>query len=598
MTADKLIAMSFERAIPWHSTCPDTYFLGNSIVGASGLPSGEWTFAIGPDYTSPNYIASERLYIEAEGRILAPDLGMRRLRGSGVFFGYTHVEGIDVYIWDFAPPEMPVALRHMLLRDLHGRRLRVHASVEAFEAEILISGGAVRISKDATRYCFGNRETLNWAPRSCRICFSDKSGCLPDGDSAFLSTPVGPDGRCTLIHSFGYDPCEHIGSVDAADLLGKTMEYWLGWTKSGKMPGIADRRAADAVESLLLSVKMQQNRDGGCIAGIRKYANSYIRDTHGAMRMLLATGHHDEVRTLIRNIHTRWEIAGFIPNWWSMGSDTFIGHSFHNDAAEVTAYYIFMARDYLRATGDRAFIEEIMPSLKWAAEAQLTWLRAHDYTMDFNGDETEQYCVNNDGEEYGGFVQPGYEWRREALSFASMAAALCSLEWYAALTGADIAADTAALRAKIDEVFMHADDTHRWHAEKGEKGYVHHRGRLPNYMLLPLWVDAKLENGGERRDAGAVRDMVRRDGFIPNCPECMPGFCGHTMGLYLYDMLALGDMNAARRAAMTIINSKLLSMYGTVSEFYGPGCVPNGHGCRPFEGGIVGEALVKYFESL
>ena len=435
MIADRLITQSFVQAVPWHNSCKDTYFLGNSIVSVSGRPSGEWTFAIGPDYTSPNYISYERIYIEAEGRMLAPDFAMRRLRGSGVYFGYANIEGIDAYLWDFAPPDMPVVLRHIILRDLNDRRLRVHAEVAPFEAEKLISSGALRITKDTTRYCFGNRETINWAPRSLRICFSDKSACLPDGDDALLSTPLGLDGRCTLIHSFAYDPAEHIGSVDALALLDKTLRYWDNWLDRGRMPRATDRRAADAIESLLFSVKMQQNRDGGFIAGIRKYANSYIRDAHGALRMLLASGHHTEAAALIRNVHSRWEKAGFIPNWWSMGSDSFIGHSFHNDASEVTAYYICMVRDYLRCTGDESLVKEVLPSVRWAAETQLNWLRDHDYTMDFNGDETEQYCCNNDGEEYGGFVQPGYEWRHSALSFPSMAAALVSLEWYADYTG-------------------------------------------------------------------------------------------------------------------------------------------------------------------
>ena len=117
-------------------------------------------------------------------------------------------------------------------------------------------------------------------------------------------------------------------------------------------------------------------------------------------------------------------------------------------------------------------------------------------------------------------------------------------------------------------------------------------------MLLPLWLGAKLENSGEKADAAAAKALVRPDGFIPNCPECMPGFCGHTMGLFLHCMLSLNDADAARAAAETILNSRLLSMYGTVSEFYGPSCTPNGHNCRPFEGGIVGEALLKYFENL
>ena len=59
----------------------------------------------------------------------------------------------------------------------------------------------------------------------------------------------------------------------------------------------------------------------------------------------------------------------------------------------------------------------------------------------------------------------------------------------------------------------------------------------------------------------------------------------------------LGPKRTARRPdelLETILHSNLLSWYGTVSEFYGPGGTPNGHGNRPFEGGVVGEALVSY----
>ena len=48
----------------------DAYFLGSGIVGASGTPAGEWTFAIGPDYTCPNYLHSESVWLNDSGAIL------------------------------------------------------------------------------------------------------------------------------------------------------------------------------------------------------------------------------------------------------------------------------------------------------------------------------------------------------------------------------------------------------------------------------------------------------------------------------------------------------------------------------------------------
>jgi len=588
--------ISIANTAPWHNECTDTYFFGNSIVGASGKPDGEWTFSIGPDYTSPNYISSEKLYILRGETRMDVCLNMRRLRGAGIFRGEWEADGIRMTVYDFAPPEMPVTLRRIHI-DGADSNVTVCAQIVPFECETESDNAGVSIIKDTSRYCFGNRETLNWAERRCRIFFAN-GNAQQDGELFILCAKPDENGICTLVHHHSYGE-EAVPVIDSEKSFNDTLAYWTEWFKAGHMPKAANQRDADALESLLLCVKMQQNRDGGSIAGIRKYANSYIHDTHGGMRLLLATGHHAEVRTLLSNIHSRWERAGFVPNWWSMGSDTFIGHSFNNDASEVTAYYIFMARDYLKATKDEEFIASIMPSLSWAAHAQLDWLRTHDYTIDFNGDETEQYCCNKDGEEYGRFdCHAGYEWKHEYLSFPSMSAAIASLEWYAKKTGEDISADIAALRAKIDEVFWDSNrNIHIWAAEKGENGFVHHNGRLTNYMLLPVWVGASLTEEREKTDALAAKEFRREDGFLPNCPEVMPGFCGHTMGLFLYSMLALGDKETADTAARTILDSPLLSMYGTVSEFYGPSCTSNGHNCRAFEGGILGEALVKYFES-
>lgn len=117
-------------------------------------------------------------------------------------------------------------------------------------------------------------------------------------------------------------------------------------------------------------------------------------------------------------------------------------------------------------------------------------------------------------------------------------------------------------------------------------------------MLFPVWIGAKLNAGAEAKDAAAVKAFVREDGFLPNCPQVMQGFCGHTMGMFLDSMIKLGEWEAAEKAARQILDSDLLSMYGTVSEFYGPSCVPNGHNCRGFEGGITGQALISYFKTV
>ena len=595
---DTLISTSSLRAVPWHNSCRDTYFFGNSVVGASGTPEGEWTFLIGPDYTSPNYLRREVISLVFEGAEYPLAFQMKRLRGSGVFFGTAEAMGFRIALWDYAPFERQEVLRHIHVADLSGaeRKAALLARITPHEAETDLLPDGICIRKDTSRYCFGNRETLNWALRCCDIRWTETAALSSDGESFLLTAVPSADGTCTLVHRCFYENDSVSLLPDPRTLLQDTLQGWADWLSLGTLPSAPTQRDSDALESLLLCVKMQQNRGGGAIAGIRKYANSYIRDTHGCMRMLLAAGHTEETAALLRNIHSRWTIAGYIPNWWSMGSDSFIGGSFHNDAAEITAYYLFMARDYLACTGNTALITAILPSLRWAAEAQLSWLCSHDYTMDFNGDETEQYCCNADGEEYGGFPNPSYGWDHSKRSFSSTVAALCSLEWYAALTGEDLSRELSALREKIQEVFYDpARGIHLWNAEPSANGWQRSPIRMTNYQLFPLWIGAKLPESSEKTDALSLMDTVRPDGLLPNSPDVPTGFCGHTAALFLYDMVCLNEPEAALRTARGILDSPLLSMYGTVSEFYGPSCVPNGHNCRGFEGGITGEALMRCF---
>ncbi|MBQ6678160.1 MAG: hypothetical protein IJM71_08940 [Clostridia bacterium] len=111
---------------------------------------------------------------------------------------------------------------------------------------------------------------------------------------------------------------------------------------------------------------------------------------------------------------------------------------------------------------------------------------------------------------------------------------------------------------------------------------------------MPIWLHVPLKDDRGAADArAAIAARWQDTGYIPNCPGVSEGFCGHTPGLALYCAAALG-LPEAEELADTVLNSNLLSRYGTVSEFYGPGGTPNGHGNRPYEGGIVGEALVYY----
>ncbi len=628
---NKLLTYARQNMVPYLGHA-DSYFLGNGIVGGSGSADGNLNFLIGPDYTCPNYLSRETFYITVDGIRCALSFSMHRIRGSGIYCGSCTAGPLHIWLVEYTMEDEDFLCRYLIVQN-HGAAscmAVITAEITAFESDCrcgqTVGRPYLQLVKDTSRWCFGNRETRNWADRSAYLFYHIPGEAQTDGIhtaaeilpaeceadtflmQCTLHVAAGCEAAAGLYHLVAY----HDGMEDAAvlqqiealcrrdpqtDICG-SLHQWRIWLEKGSVPGrISDPLLRDVTESLLLCVKMQQNRDGGCIAGIRKYANSYVRDTHGCMRLLNIAGHTEETEKLILNIHGKWERAGFIPNWWSMGSDAFIGHSFCNDASEVTAYYIFMIRDYLRAGGDPAILSRVMPSVKWAAEAQIEELKTHNMAMCFNGDETEQYCCNRDGEEYGGFSGPPIWHDRKYFSFASMTAALTAVEYYAELTNHEAyQAFCCRLRAQIDALFYDEDaGRYHWAAAIGEDGRLNAApGYLTNYALMPVWIGAKLLQGKERSEALAALQAVHpQTGFLPNCPGIMEGFCGNTLGYALYAMLQLG-LPGQEAVKDTILHAGILGQYGTISEFYGPGGTPNGHSFRGFEGGILGEALVKY----
>ena len=582
--------------IPGHK---DSYFVGNGIVGMSAQSTGAIDFCIGPDYTSPNYVERETFSAWIGEKCYYPEFRIRRIRSAGVFFGDWNQGETYICFFDYVPPGCRTSVRLFFVQSDLPVTLRVEFMAPP-ELKTELLSDSVRICAGTETYCFGNRETLNWAERRIQAGFlGGKATAQGEGNYVLQANCSKTEQTALLLHRHFYatDIPDMGTQAEWIDRLHETFHFWNAWLAKGNFQASAQGNLLqDVIESLLLAIKMQQNADGGMIAGIRKYANSYIRDTHGAMRLLLATGHADEVELLLKNLHHKWEVSGFLPNWWSMGSDSFIGHSFICDASEVTAYYLFMLRDYLRATKQTFIPAAFRPSAEWAVNAQIQWLKAHDMTLPFNGDETEQYCCNYDGEEYGRFINPEYPFDHQKASFPSMMAALASIRWYDSVTGANHLQFLTALQASIDRLFWTGTERgYIWAASVEEDGTIwHHKGQLTNYKLLPLWLSCKLTDGRERSEALACKAFVRKEtGFLPNCQECMEGFCGHTMGLMLYDMLQLQDP-ICFDLVDTILHSGILSMYGTVSEFYGPHGTPNGHNCRPFEGGILGEALLLY----
>jgi hypothetical protein len=590
------------------------YFVGTGKTGGGGDIHGVWDFLIGPTYTSPDFLEQEKLGLVVDGVPAAIDVTMRRARGSGVLYGQSRAGDLVVRIVDFGLANEPyvarlVAVTNASANASHSVQAEAKVRPSAKKAEIL-DGSALELSHDTTSTVFGD-ESDNWAERRATIAWSGPAAASSSGDGFRIVTQaasVGPGASQSfgLYHWLyfankgGHPPLESIRARDIERDLGATMREWSTWLAQGNTPPIADVRTADIVEAGLVFLRMQQC-EGGFIAGVRRYAHSYMRDGHGACRGLLATGHTREVREFLSWVHHKYEVFHQIVNAAQMGSDA-LSFLPGNTESETPAYYLMTARNYYDKTKDLAFLRSIESSLKYAAEAQLTYAKAHGYKLRFNGDETEQYVPTRDGQTYGGFpALPN--WDKNDWSMTSLAACIASLDFYRdflqntgrADEAAALASEVAALRRSLEETFWRQDTSrYDWVVDTDTgrgAGYP-----VTDFHMMPVWFGLSDDRGHGASSVMATLAYRTDEGFLPIAPGKVDGLCGHSLGILLRDLVVLKSP-AAALAFEPLVRGELTDAWGTYSEFYGPRGLSNGHNLRPFESGINVEAILDYVRS-
>jgi hypothetical protein len=636
-TADSARPVFGSRALPEavpYCGAEEDYFMGSGVSGVAGSTAGVWDFLIGPDYTSPNFIKSEVLSVIVDGKEQELSLKMHRGRKSGVFWGAQQVGDIGVYLIDFTNNESTWVGRGVRLLNTGtvAHTIRVRALVTPSDissssvsgasmgaplgtSASIVGDTALKIEENTQALNFGvcnkPEELKNWADRYSHITFNVKSTVHQDGSKYEIITEpesVAPGGNysCGLYHWQHYDEAgktdaDYINSIrsrNVSDDIEKSITEWSKWIDAGKMYAdrITDPKARDVVEGSLMAIKMQQHRDGGLIASPKVYAFSYVRDTHGATRLFEITGHYEEVRKAIQEIDRKEKFVGCFPDAWQMGSNTY-HYSMHRNESEIPAYFVLMTRDYYNETHVLTLPDSVYDTMKFAIDTQLDWMAGHNWVIDFNGDETEGYIPGADGQTYG---RPS-GWDVNNWSFSACVGAAASTQYfisYLDLKGNKALADQ--YRAKLKNVLDAIDGTfwnsqlniHDW-ARKPDGGWFNYR--ITNYDNLPLWAGAHLNSNRENVDALAMKAYIdKKTGFLPGAPPDANGFCGHNLALMLYNLKKMDDPMAAD-VYHTIMNSSLIGCWGTVSEFYGPGGVPNGHNYRVFESGPNAEAIIRYF---
>ncbi len=590
---------------------PEPSFIGGGRVGAGGLPDGAWDYLIGPTYSSPNFLVEERLFIGWRGgrnRAVAPP--MYRVRGSGLLAGHQRIGDLEVECWECAPWDGREVLRIVAATNRGAdtvRAVRVQAAVRPADAAAIV-GNQLEITLPVGTQSYGG-ECPSWAERRARMAWNRPATITDDGrDNGnsrlargfFLTCALGDlaPGEtvvAALTHHLdeGGESLIAPPPLDPAAVVASELAGWERWFSTA----IRAVREQALIEGQLAQLRMQQSYDGGLIAGVRRYAYSYIRDMHGAARGFLAAGFLDEVERELRWIDRKVRRFGTVVNASEMGADVrdFVGG---HKGTELPAYYLLMATGFLRRGGARAVIDACRDSLALATDQQIEVSQADGWRFRYNGDETERYVPVVDGANYT-FGKADWDGKRTLWSMPSHVLAMASLTAFARELAPGWGLDPAPYLHAVERLRASFAPTFQPDGRREPVWTVFSDGSLPgypvpNYLLFPAWVGAPFPTSDIAAWVeSAAKHFDRERGAVPVCPGSVEGACGHGIALLLYGLKRIGaDPALIAEVERCVSTHGQLGWFGLVSEFYGPDGTPNQHNLRPFETGPLIEALL------
>jgi hypothetical protein len=579
-------------------------FFGSGRVGAGGSVDGEWNHLIGPVYSSPDFIASERLALQIGTANSIPLLfSMRRIAGSGVLFARAEISDLVIELYEFAPWDGIDAIRLVHVHNPGSTPVsgvRLNALVRA-HGTAAIEGNQLVIRIPASTRCFGG-ETPNWAPRTAYLAWSGTGSDVEPGFALRCGSVTLPAlGGVTraLVHRVNWateaKPLPEIDLGKAA--LETALAEWNAWFARGDADLPAHPRLGLLFESQLAFIRMQQSYDGGLIAGIRRYAYSYLRDMHGAARGFLAAGHTDEVRREMEWIDEKFRTFKNFVNASEMGA-SIKQHLSGHPGTELPAYYLLMARGYLARKGDPAAIDRLREGLQFAADIQIQTSRADGWRFRFNGDETEYWMPSKENQANDG-AHHGFE--GACWSMPSHALAMVSVDYFARELAPRWKIDPTTYHAAVAEWSKSFAATFQPDQRSTPYWTVQANGQptanpvLVNYLCFPGWVQAPFAPEECSHWAWAAAWFLRQDGLLPMIPGRVESTTGHSLALLLSAMQNTGtDREVADYLVNVILGSGMIKHYGLVTEYCSPKGIPTANNLRPFESGPLLDALAQW----
>lgn len=634
---EALAALSWTGERSWQGRAADSgdiHCLGNGRLCVYGQ---------GPDilqFFGPPYSATTigRIDLEGEGMSCVS----RRARGTAIWrHEISHDATTAAVITDFVCDGLPAFVRvidatqpvsfvyrseeKLRLAEYGTPEMERHGASGGLLVETPIGIPLVPFGRYPLPFAVFNMIAWKGAATMERTDVGLRFTCTP-GETLFYITG-GPELESCI------DTLEEAMAADPHDLFRQTKSAWDAFSAKGRdfeaeLPEDVPERARllEILDAAAVMIKTQQAEEGGILAGY-PYHLGYVRDQYGTHRGLVALGHEEMSQDILRFYWEIFKKGGMIRNAQAFGFPG-VYHVHENDDVEITGYITLQAFDYLRRSGDAAFIREILPMLEWAWEAQQRHLV--DGMLPFNGDETyvaggilPRFALNDGSAEATllfiesgtlllDFVEKEGLWdaariARERVTVANVRDVFKDnfLRAGRLVTNNPSRATAATMprtRHGVCEHCMSVEWTLRTATGRYECISCMNLDPLPparaetfslqSVSLTPLYFQASTVTPEEQRsDVETIAARYKDTGRLPSRPEGNVAV-GYDYGLLLYALVEIDHPMARELYDKTLA---LADATGSWAEYYRDH-QPAGTRCRPWESAINIEALLHWIE--
>jgi hypothetical protein len=623
---------------------PSRYVVGSGVAMAVGEANGDWVQLAGPGYTNHNLLKREHLTVAVDGRIVPLDWAMKRAERTGLYYGVALQGDLRFRLIDFAAWGQPKVTRFLVVENLSTsspHQVRVTAEIIPLDApgigdyltrESPETPGylVLRANLGATTLFTANPNQIEGAAVISFGALAGRAGAPKYRRYALESKPItvapGATGEVALIHSFpAPKDARHVGiaadsQFPVEDALAQSIAQWQHWFAAVgpnyRLEHIADERGRRLVEGALAVIKTNQSTDGGFAANLTFFSQGFTRDSILGLRAMSATGHTEELRRWLLWENRKFSLCGHICDATVCApslSAPSIEFDMGNIGVEGTALCVLCARDYYAATHDLATLRPLDRLLRYCIEVQLQQARAHDYRLEFNGDETE-VCGAVEIKPAGTLERldiTSTDW-----SLSSVALCAASLDFYLQYLHA-LGENPAAYPSRLEkttldlprelEHLIAAMDRDFWRTDVPGLGDGFHDAfrlkkkgawplhRLTNVSLMPVYWGTPYPRAEQVRDVAAIAHYFNpQTGFLPLVPEADTGFDGHDLGYLLWGLVETG--NPAKDAVYhALVNGSTSDCWGAFHEAYSATGEPNDHDLRTMETGVNVSAIARYW---